>query len=115
MLALILGNLVLLAASGSVRGSQELVTTDNLEKPGSYIKIYTEMYKDTGELDTVYDYYALSARVFDMRPQPHPKLALVSVSFEFSGFAVEAKHEPQTGDYPNGKTCISFSYSSITI
>src|SRR5207245_11009048 len=96
----------------AVKASQELVTSDILTDGANKVKIVTEMYKDTGEIDPTWDYYVMRARIFDLTLR-QPESAQISI--EYPSYAAEMKHEPQAGDYPTGRACATFGYAGISI
>ena len=96
----------------AVKASQELVTSDILTDGANKVKIVTEMYKDTGEIDPTWDYYVVRARIFDLTLR-QPESAQISI--EYPNYAAEMKHEPQAGDYPTGRACATFGYAGISI
>src|SRR5438445_11604729 len=79
----------------AVKATQELVTSDILTDGANKVKIVSEMYKDTGEIDPTWNYYVVRARIFDLTVrQPEP----AQISIEYISYAAAMKLALQRGD-----------------
>lgn len=81
--------------------SQEVIDSDT--KSGSKMKVSAVLYKDTGEIDPNWDYYAVKVTIEDTwtknDPWVGPMYADIYVYFPTQADEVPSNHEPKAGWY----------------
>ncbi|WGM88524.1 MAG: hypothetical protein NUK63_06260 [Candidatus Bathyarchaeum tardum] len=97
-----------------VNASQEIVDSDY--HYGSQLGIGLILYKDTGELDPNYDYYAIKVTLADIEYQNDewtcPYVATVRVAVPLDAIEPPGSHQPTAG-FHSGQASISFSFEGI--
>ena len=111
LLAIFLLGLDLLALP--VMGQQSTVATNTISDPGNFA-LSTTLIRDTGETDTLYDYYAIRVTVDNLQYYP---VSDVMVELNLPAYAEEIppnSHQPVEGDYWGGAHDVTFSYQGIS-
>ena len=100
----------------TVSASQETIDSDYKTGSNGQLKVTAVLYKDTGERDSNYDYYAIKATLQDIKYQndiwTSPLIAVLRIIVPSYAVEVPVNHEPQAGIH-FGQSRISFSYQGI--
>jgi hypothetical protein len=108
--------MIIILLNGVVSASQEIVWSGTRTGGQSRLRLAAVLFKDTGEIDPNYDYYALKATLQDIKWQNDPSIDPIAgwLTIGFSTYAEEipANHQPTAGDY-TGQTSLNFNYVGI--
>jgi hypothetical protein len=96
------------------QATQEIIDSDY--KKGTQLKVSAVLYKDTGEIDSSWDYYAIKVTLQDIKyqndPWLSPLIAGVRIAVPTWAEEVPANHEPTAG-WHWGQASITFTYQGI--
>jgi len=114
LLALLLPILLMTFIATPVQATQEIIDSDYEE--GEKLKVSAVMYKNTGEIDPNWDYYAVKCTIEDIYAKNDywkgPLYADVWLYFSPSAEEVPSNHEPKAG-WSWSQAMVTFSYQGI--
>jgi len=96
--------------------SQEIIDSDY--KKGEKLKVSVVLYKDTGEIDDEWDYYAIKVTVEDIKYKNNwrisPLFATVQIFVPIWAEEVPTNHQPIAKTYWWGQKWVTFTFHGIS-
>lgn len=97
-----------------VQASQEIIDSDT--NSGTKLKVSAVLYKDVGEIDPNWDYYAIKVTIEDIyaknNPWKGPMYADIWIYIDQGADEVPTNHKPKAG-WAGGEYSFSFSFMGI--